>query len=156
MCFILIVLISVCSLLLILIPVLQLDVKTPAPFNNSNPPLPVVTCPDEIEVCYNTAPPFILTGAIPLGGVYWGTGVSNNIFNPQVAGIGTHLINYIFTDGNGCVNSCSFDVLVKPLPAVNAGFPQVFILLPNNIVYLNDASASNLIIFYGQPRVRVF
>lgn len=105
-------------------------------------PLPVVTCPDEIEVCYNTAP-FILTGATPLGGVYWGTGVSNNIFNPQVAGIGTHLINYIFTDENGCVNSCSFDVLVKPLPAVNAGFPQVFILLPNNIVYLNDASASN-------------
>lgn len=111
-------------------------------FNITVAPLPVVTCPADFQVCIN-APAFPLSGALPPNGNYQGSGVINNSFNPQLAGLGIHQIFYNFTDNNGCSNSCSFKIEVKPLPSVNAGFPQVFIVLPNTTVYLNDAAATN-------------
>lgn len=105
-------------------------------------PLPVVTCPDDFQVCINTSP-FILTGALPLNGVYSGPGVNMNLFSPAVAGLGLHQIDYNYIDLNGCEGSCNFTILVKPLPSVNAGFPQVYILLPNTTISLSDATASN-------------
>ncbi len=52
-----------------------------------------------------TATPFQLTGGSPAGGTYSGSGVSNNIFNPSVAGLGTKVINYTFTNAAGCTAS---------------------------------------------------
>lgn len=113
-------------------------------FNIIVAPLPVVTCPANMQLCINT-PAFQLTGALPVNGTYSGSGVSMNIFNPAVAGLGTHQITYNFTDPNGCPGSCSFTIQVNPLPSVNAGFPLVFIILPNTTVFLNDATAANFI-----------
>ncbi|PKP45633.1 MAG: hypothetical protein CVT94_17455, partial [Bacteroidetes bacterium HGW-Bacteroidetes-11] len=42
--------------------------------------------------------PVLLSGGIPEGGTYSGIGVTNNTFNPAIAGPGTHDIIYTFTD----------------------------------------------------------
>lgn len=47
-------------------------------------------------------PPFPLSGGSPEGGVYTGNGVYNNYFYPQVAGAGTHIISYYYTNEYGC------------------------------------------------------
>jgi len=56
-------------------------------------------------------------GVTPQGGTFSGSGVNGLIFNPAVAGVGTHKITYTFTDGNGCTNSASQDVVVEPTNA---------------------------------------
>jgi hypothetical protein len=83
-------------------------------------PLPVVTCPTNSSVCVS-APAFALSGGSPAGGTYSGTGVSAGNFNPAVAGVGPRTITYTFTNGNGCTNSCTFQITVNPLPVVSAG-----------------------------------
>ncbi len=64
---------------------------------------PIVTfvlCNDSITT--TNAQPFKLKGGIPLGGTYSGPGVSNGIFYPAVAGVGTHQINYSYTNAALC------------------------------------------------------
>ncbi|MBE0637234.1 MAG: hypothetical protein IH598_01785, partial [Bacteroidales bacterium] len=82
--------------------------------------LPIVTCPEDFKVCINNSP-FQLTGALPEGGVYSGNGVADGIFNAEMAGLGTHLITYNYSDMNGCGGSCSFSITVTALPSVDAG-----------------------------------
>jgi hypothetical protein len=79
--------------------------------------LPAVECPLDMEMCVD-ANPMTLTGASPSGGMYSGTGVSGGIFDPAVAGVGTHTITYTYTDAFGCVNSCTFDITVNALPVL--------------------------------------
>ena len=56
------------------------------------------------SICENNT--FILNGGFPLNGTYSGLGVSDSIFDPQVAGVGTHTIEYVFTHPTtGCQNS---------------------------------------------------
>lgn len=76
------------------------------------------SCPDNFNVCQNEG--FVLLDmATPAGGTYSGTGVStvegNFVFNPLVAGIGTHDIIYTLSD-QGCSYSCSFEVTVTGIP----------------------------------------
>lgn len=94
--------------------------------------LPTVSLGTFSAVC-NTDPMFTLTGGAPAGGNYSGTGITANVFEPAVAGAGTHLITYTYVDGNACsasaqqsitVNNCSslneldgLSVLVYPNPA---------------------------------------
>ena len=54
---------------------------------------------------------FALTGGSPAGGSYSGTGVSNGMFNPAVAGIGTHTITYTYTNGF-CSDSATSTITV--------------------------------------------
>lgn len=82
---------------------------------------PVVTVPAIKSVCLNSGT-FILEGASPVGGVYSGAGVSGGVFDPKVAGVGSHIINYSFTDPvSGCTGSSSFIITVTALPIVSAG-----------------------------------
>jgi gliding motility-associated-like protein len=60
-----------------------------------------------------------LTGN-PAGGTFSGNGITGNVFDPSLAGAGTHTITYSFTDGNGCTNTDTQNVTVNPLP--NASF----------------------------------
>ncbi len=53
------------------------------------------------DVCIDD-PAFVLTGGLPTGGVYSGTGVSAGSFDPLAAGYGTFLITYTYTDANTC------------------------------------------------------
>lgn len=63
------------------------------------------------NVC-NTAPAFSLSGGTPAGGTYSGTGVSGGMFDPAVAGVGTHIITYTFTDANGCSSFANSSLIV--------------------------------------------
>ncbi|MDD4149780.1 MAG: T9SS type A sorting domain-containing protein [Bacteroidales bacterium] len=76
-------------------------------------PLPVLSCPADTIVCLNSAN-FILTGASPIGGIYSGTTVNSDIFDPILAGIGIHDIAYTYIDANSCENSCLFQISVFP------------------------------------------
>jgi hypothetical protein len=93
-------------------------------------PNPTVNCPQNMSVCVNDLP-FMLAGATPPGGVYSGPGVAGGQFSPAVAGVGNHVITYAYTDPQtGCSNSCSFNIIVNPLPVVTC--PQ------NMSVCVND------------------
>ena len=74
-------------------------------------PLPAVSMSPLSQVCvYN--PAFALTGGSPAGGTYSGTGVTTNQFDPNTAGTGTHTITYSYTDGNGCSNDATTNIVV--------------------------------------------
>ena len=63
-------------------------------------PLPVVSFTIPLQhdtVCFEE-PAFILTGGNPLNGTYSGTGVSSGSFDPAIAGIGTHILTYAYTN----------------------------------------------------------
>jgi len=96
-------------------------------------PLPEITVED-FEVCAS-APSFELNIATPTGGTYSGTGVSNNTFNPSVAGLGNHVITYVYTDANGCTNSAEFTITVVPTPVVT---------VPDDMIVCIDANPVTL------------
>ena len=54
---------------------------------------------------------FALAGGSPSGGTYSGIGVSNGVFDPSVAGIGTHTITYTYTNGF-CSDSATSTITV--------------------------------------------
>lgn len=83
--------------------------------------LPNVNMSSLSQVCSST-PAFTLTNGTPYGGTYSGSGVSGLMFNPTVAGLGTHIIYYHFTDQQGCANMDSTSILVNSSPIANAGF----------------------------------
>lgn len=93
--------------------------------------LPVVTLAPFTPVPVN-APAFALTGGLPSGGNYSGPGVSNNIFYPAVAGLGTHTITYTFMDGNGCSDEAQQNIVVTPeggeycVPGANCSYGDGF------------------------------
>ena len=60
-----------------------------------------------------------LSGGTPTGGVYSGNGVASGMFNPTVAGIGTHAIKYVYTDSKACMDSASTNAFVDSLPVVS-------------------------------------
>jgi len=74
-------------------------------------PLPVVECPDDMEV-YLADLPINLQGASPVGGFYSGTGVEEGVFS--VVEPGQYEITYTFTDENGCTGYCTFMITVLP------------------------------------------
>ena len=73
--------------------------------------LPEVVCPDDVEV-YLSELPITLEGAEPFGGFYFGFGVLGNDF--FVTEPGNYLINYSYTDENGCSGYCNFTINVLP------------------------------------------
>lgn len=81
-------------------------------------PLPIVNYIGLASTyCVNVAP-VTLTG-IPAGGIFSGPGISGNVFSPANATVGTHNITYVYTDGNGCVNSITKAVTVNALTVVS-------------------------------------
>lgn len=95
----------------------------------TNPP--TVTLPAlPASICNNSAP-FTLGGGQPSGGTYSGPGVSNNIFDPSVAGMGTHTITYIYTDPSGCSGTATSNLTVIAGTAASLGaFSDVCIDAP--------------------------
>ncbi len=76
----------------------------------SDPGAPTVTLTTETITCVNYSPS-VLVGS-PTGGTYSGTGVTNNSFDPSIAGIGVHTLTYDFTDGSGCSGTSSTTIEV--------------------------------------------
>jgi hypothetical protein len=62
---------------------------------------------------------FEITQVSPAGGTFSGNGMSSpTIFNPSIAGIGTHTIIYSVTQ-NGCTNSASQTIEVEACASIN-------------------------------------
>ena len=78
----------------------------------------VVFSPIPISPCENDAP-LLVSGGSPAGGTYTGTGVSGNLFDPSLAGSGTHIITYTYTDSSGCSNVDTASITVNSLPSVS-------------------------------------
>ena len=92
---------------------------------------PNVTLDPFDNVCIQE-PPFELTGGNPTGGTYSGDGVTNNIFDPQAAGVGTHTITYYYEDVFGCSNTATADIYVDPCTGVDEnGFKDGILIYPN-------------------------
>jgi gliding motility-associated-like protein len=80
-------------------------------------PLPVVNFPTQNPLCVDNTE--VQLNATPINGTYSGLGVSSSgLFNPANAGIGNHIIKYIFTDINGCSDFKEITITVHPLPTV--------------------------------------
>ena len=54
-----------------------------------------------------------LSGASPIGGIFSGPGISDAIFSPSEAGVGSHFLYYTFTNNQGCVGTDSIHVFVQ-------------------------------------------
>ncbi|MDH7444355.1 T9SS type A sorting domain-containing protein [Aquimarina sp. 2201CG14-23] len=86
--------------------------------------LPTVTFTALADLCIDAGVQAGLGGGTPTGGVYSGSGVTDNgngmtySFDPAVAGVGVHTITYSYTDGGGCTGATTDDVEVFGLPTV--------------------------------------
>jgi peptidoglycan/xylan/chitin deacetylase (PgdA/CDA1 family) len=117
-------------------------------------PYPVVTCPDDFEVSIDT-PPFNVTGVSPTGGEFYGPIGINGLFDPSIAGIGTHTITYVYPfipyyiqpippPPPMCYSSCDFYISVTPPPT-----PGIPIVTPHSMeenLMSNTSSAQILAI----------
>ncbi|MEM6345549.1 MAG: LamG-like jellyroll fold domain-containing protein [Bacteroidota bacterium] len=92
--------------------------STASPISITVNPLPTVLFDTISPLCLNATPLALGTG-LPLGGTYSGTGVSNGMFDPAVAGTGIFALNYVYTDANGCTDSAARNVEVLSLPMVS-------------------------------------
>jgi hypothetical protein len=91
------------------------------------------------SIC-SSEPALSLTGGLPAGGSYSGSGVSGSTFNPANANTGPNTIQYTFVDTNGCSNTASSVITVNTSPLVS--------LAPFNSVCENAPSFS---LSGGQP-----
>lgn len=91
---------------------------------------PTVTLDPFTNVCEFDAF-FTLTGGTPSNGTYTGAGITAGVFDPSVAGAGTHTITYSFTDANNCVGTATADITVEICGGVADLDAFAFTLQPN-------------------------
>lgn len=92
------------------------------------------------SVCIN-ANPIMLSQASPLGGTYSGAGVVAGTFDPSLAGPGATLIQYEYSDSNGCTSIAHSTINVNPLPAI--AFTPVSPICENTLpITLTNANPS--------------
>jgi|GEM_PF-1277031 len=91
------------------------------------------------EITWLGADPFNLSGASPASGIWSGTGITNGslgTFSPTLAGVGTFVITYTFTDVHGCVTSDTKTVRVDDVwllrndDAATLTFAEIFNFRP--------------------------
>lgn len=85
----------------------------------------IVNSPDQANIaglnpqyCVNV-PNVVMTGT-PAGGTFTGPGVTGNVFQPSVVGVGNWCVTYTYTNPNtGCTDDTTICVTVNPLPVVS-------------------------------------
>jgi len=80
-------------------------------------PMPVVTLAPFQDVC-SDLPDFDLTGGLPVGGTYSGTGVTNGQFSPSTVGAGTFTITYTYDSPDSCADSTTATINVEDKPII--------------------------------------
>lgn len=91
---------------------------------NSTSPVVINTLPDTI--CISSA--LLVLSAQPLGGVFSGTGVNGNTFNPGLAGLGMHTITY-----KVCNDSTSILIWVDVCSGFSDLSTDIFTISPNPV-----------------------
>ena len=94
-------------------------------------PQPAVTLSSFSPLCsYDSS--ISLTGGSPAGGAYSGSGVSGSIFDPTIAGIGTHTITYTYTDTSaGCAILATKPIVVSTCTGIAEIFNNEVNVSPN-------------------------
>jgi len=84
-------------------------------------PPPVVDAGPNRIVCLNSGLLDLDASASSPGGVWSGIGLVGSFFNPQLSGLGTFVLNYVFDGGQGCVSTDTRTITVRNDISVNAG-----------------------------------
>lgn len=101
-------------------------------------PLPAVYFDGVGQYCENDNPVELLLGQ-PTGGDYTGLGVVNDFYHPDIAGPGTHDLDYTYTDNNGCTSSARTRVTVLEAPDVYFVLPD-YVCSKDDPLYLDFAT----------------
>ena len=108
-------------------------------------PLPTVTF-DTIATICNTAQPFKLTQGQPAGGVYSGPSVTEGWFHPGQAGVGNHLVSYVYTNSSGCSDTAFREITVTDCTGIETIPENNLLISPNpgkGIFVLKDLPVSD-------------
>jgi gliding motility-associated-like protein len=81
--------------------------------------LPLVTLSLPEEVCYGSES-FAIAGGSPIGstGIYSLNGANIEAFSPSQLANDWYVINYNYTDSNGCISNAQDSIFIRPLPVV--------------------------------------
>ncbi len=90
---------------------------------------PTATLGTFTDVCLQS-PSFGLTGGLPAGGTYSGTGVTGGNFNPATAGAGSQTITYTVTS-NGCSDAISQSIIVEDCAGIEEAADFGLEIYPN-------------------------
>jgi hypothetical protein len=118
-------------------------------------PLPSVTVGADETTCVDYDP-ITLTGT-PAGGTFSGTGVTGSEFDPNTAGVGTHVVTYTYQDGNGCENSTTQTFTVEGCASIEENVLNAIVIAPNPAtshvdikINSNDLKSVQLVSAIGQ------
>jgi carboxypeptidase T len=96
-----------------------------------------------------------LSGGFPEGGEYSGPGVIDNTIDPELAGLGSHILSYTYTDGNGCSATAYIEIFIDVCAGLKDNTPQKFFrIYPNpardvlKIEFTESAGEIKMIRFY--------
>jgi gliding motility-associated-like protein len=111
---------------------------------------PALTFGALADVCQNSsASPSsiasaIVTNGVTGNGVYSGPGIinANGLFDPNIAGAGTHTITYTFTSAAGCAATTTSTIRVFPQPLSDFTISNVNVCLGQSIVFTAAASTN--------------
>jgi gliding motility-associated-like protein len=121
---------------------------------------PALNYPVLAAVCENLTSVNVATATVTNGvtgtGVYSGPGTSAaGIFDPSVAGPGTHIITYTFTSTGNCVSSITQNIVVNARPAASFTYPTAACLPATgiaNFTYNGSMSAGQTYLWnFGDP-----
>ncbi|HNP94459.1 MAG TPA: PKD domain-containing protein [Cyclobacteriaceae bacterium] len=84
-------------------------------------PPPAIDAGPNRVICLSSGLFDLDAGSSVTGGMWSGTAVSGSFFNPVVAGIGTHIVSYVYNDGAGCISTDTKSLTVRPDATVDAG-----------------------------------
>ena len=124
-------------------------------------PLPSVILNAQIYSVCSTVTVDSLIGSPP-GGTYAGPNLTGNIFNPNAAGSGTWNFTYTYTDGNGCTNVGTQQVVVNVCTGIadidNGGRIAVYPNPANNefTLQLHSGDAAQMIDIYDITGQQVY
>lgn len=91
-----------------------------------------------------------LSGGLPAGGVYTGTGIASGQFDPAVAGAGSQSITYTFQDVNTCSSAATQSILVNDCAGLTELVGTTIVLAPNPvtdqlIITVDSADGSEIV-----------
>jgi len=102
-------------------------------------PVPIVQI-TPVRTLFINEPPVVLN-ATPINGVFSGNGITGNMFNPNAAGLGTHVVKYqTIPDRFGCLafDTIHIKVIMPPLP-ISKFDPDTTGCSPLNVPFVNNS-----------------
>ena len=83
---------------------------------------------------------------LPAGGIFNGSGMTGNVFDPAAAGLGSHTVQYIYTDSLGCSNSDSVVIWVDAclsIPVTDNNGVKIYPNPTHDKIYISTGNISS-------------